>query len=118
MKKWIAICFIAVMMVVYCLNLSAEVVFVYAPHNKHDPFNPLVTKTGSVQIYEADLTVSDMTLEGIMEDPGGNSAAIINGKIVKIGDQIGPYQVQSVINDHVILLKDGEGFTLNIKKGG
>lgn len=104
--------------VILALPVWAEDVFVYDPHGKHDPFNPLVTTTGSVQIYDTDLTVADMTLEGILEDPGGNSAAIINGKIVKIGELIGPYQVQSIANDHVILLKDGEGLTLNIKKGG
>ena len=98
-------------------RVFGEDVFAYDPHSKHDPFNPLVTVTGSVQIYDADLTVADMTLEGILEDPGGNSAAIVNGKILKIGDQIGPYQIQTITNDHVILLKDGEGFTLNIKKG-
>lgn len=100
------------------LKVFSEDVFVYDPHGKHDPFNPLVTSTGSVQIYDSDLTVADMTLEGILEDPGGNSAAIINGKILKVGDQIGAFQVQSILSDHVILLKDAEGFTLNIKKGG
>lgn len=96
----------------------AEDVFVYDAHGKHDPFNALVTTSGSVQIYDSDLTVGDMTLEGVLEDPGGNSAAIINGKIIKVGDLLGPYQVQSIASDHVVLLKDGEGFTLNIKKGG
>lgn len=100
------------------IAFSAEEQFVYDAHGKHDPFNPLVTPTGSVQIYDADLTASDMTLEGILEDPDGNSAAIINGKILKIGEQIGPYLIQSIGSDHVIILKDGEGFTLNIKKGG
>ncbi len=108
---------VAGMIMARCVTF-AEDVFVYDAHSKHDPFNPLVTSTGSVQLYDADLTVADMTLEGILEDPGGNSAAIVNGKILKIGDQIGPYQIQTITSDHVILLKDGEGFTLNIKKGG
>ncbi len=118
MKKGIALSIIVAMMILYTMVTFAEDVFVYDPHDKHDPFNPLVTSTGSVQIYDSDLTVSDMTLEGILEDPGGNSAVIINGKVLKVGDPIGAYQVQSVASDHVILLKDGQGFTLNIKKGG
>ena len=92
--------------------------FVYDDHGKRDPFGALVTSTGAVVAYDSDLSVADLSLEGMLSDPQGNSAAIINGKIVKVSDKIGPYEVESIGADHVDLLKDGQQFLLKLKKGG
>ena len=100
------------------LRANAADQFVYDAHNKRDPFNPLVTSTGAMVAYDPNLSFGDMSLEGVLVDPQGNSAAIINGKIVKKADHVGPYEVDSIAPDHVELLKDGERFTLKLKRGG
>ena len=92
--------------------------FVYDAHSKRDPFSSLVTSSGAMVAYDSELTLSDLNLEGVLADPQGNSAAIINGKIVKVKDQIGSYQVETIAADHVDLIKDNEQFTIKLKKGG
>ncbi len=92
--------------------------FVYDDHGRRDPFVPQVSAAGAVMTYEADLTAGDMVLEGIVADTRGNNVAIINGKIVKTGDMIGSYAVAAVRLDNVELVKDGEQFTVKLKKGG
>ncbi len=101
-----------------CCAADAEKKFVYNDHGKQDPFSPLVTAGGAVVSYDSDLSLAELNLEGIVQDPKGESAAIINGKIVKMAQQIGPYQVEAISGDHVVLVKDGERFTLQIKRGG
>ena len=95
-----------------------EKAFVYNEHGKHDPFWPLVSPSGTRITYDTDLTATDMMLEGIVADAKGNNLAIINGRIVKVGDQIGSYAIETIANDHVDLVKGQERLTLKIKKEG
>ncbi len=89
----------------------------YDENGKRDPFSPLVNNTGIVAVYDADLSVTDLKLEGVMMDAGGQNLAIVNGKIVKAMDKIGPYVVESITVDHIELSKDQEKFALHLKKG-
>ena len=98
--------------------LYAQDNFVYDDHGKRDPFVPLVSSAGMVVTYDEDLTVNDLVLEGIMADASGNNLAIVNGKVVKLHDQIGPYVVDSIAVDHVEFLKGTERFSLKLKKAG
>ena len=91
--------------------------FVYNDHAKRDPFVPLVSSAGMVVTYDEDLSVNDLSLEGIVADDSGNNVAIVNGKMVKSHDQIGPYIVDVIAVDHVEFLKGTERFILKIKKG-
>ena len=92
--------------------------FVYDDHGRRDPFGPLVTSGGEVVISDADLTAADMNLQGLVADSQGNNLAIINGKIIKAGDHVGLYKVDTVTVDHVELLKEQERVILKLKKGG
>ena len=92
--------------------------FVYNDHRHQDPFWPQVSATGIILTQEESLAVGDMILEGIVADAQGKNVAIINGKIVKKGDTIGVYSVAEVRSDEVDVLKDGERFTVKLKKGG
>jgi hypothetical protein len=69
-----------------------------------------------VVTYDEDLSVNDLALEGIVADASGNNAAIVNGKIVKAHDQIGPYVVDVVGTDQVEFLKGSDRFVLKLKK--
>src|SRR5471030_1931764 len=97
-------------LLIFVLLLSANSVyaqeaFVYDDHGKRDPFVPLVSSTGMVVTYDEDLSVNDLVLEGIVADASGNNVAIVNGKVVKAHDQIGPYLVDVITVDHVEFLK-------------
>ena len=99
-------------------SVYAQGNFVYDDHGKRDPFVPLVTSAGMVVTYDEDLSVNDLALEGIVADASGNNIAIVNGKVVKPGDHIGPYVVEVIAVDYVGFLKGTEHFKLMIKKGG
>ena len=98
-------------------SVYAAETFVYNDHGKRDPFVPLVSSTGIVVTYDQDLSVTDLVLEGIVADASGNNVAIVNGKIVKPDDQIGPYVVESIADDHVEFLKGSDKYSLRIKRG-
>jgi len=96
----------------------AQGAFVYDDHGKRDPFVPLVSSAGMVVTYDEDLAVNDLVLEGIVTGASGDNVAIVNGKVVKPHDQVGPYIVDTIAVDHVEFLKGLEKFVLKLKKGG
>ena len=110
--------FFVVLSAVTVLAWAEQENFVYDDHGKRDPFKPLVSSAGTVLAYDADMTAADMHLEGVLSDAQGNNLAIINGKVVKIADPIGPWRVEAVGADHVDLAKDGQKVVLKLKKGG
>jgi hypothetical protein len=94
----------------------AEETFVYDSKGKRDPLMPLVTSQGYIVNVEEELFASDMNLEGIIFDINGNSLAIINGKVVRRGDNIGSYNIQEIEQAKVVLIKGAETYTLELKK--
>ena len=108
----------SVLLLLFSNLVYAQGAFVYDDHAKRDPFVPLVSSAGMVVTYDEDLAVNDLNLEGIVSDASGNNVAIVNGKVVKLRDQIGPYVVDVIAVDHVEFLKGTERFTLKIKRGG
>jgi hypothetical protein len=110
--------FIFVIVLFFSNLVYAQEAFVYDDHGKRDPLVPLVSSAGMVVTYDEDLSVNDLVLEGIVADASGDNAAIVNGKVVKTHDQIGPYVVDSIAVDHVEFLKGTDRFILKLKKGG
>ena len=90
--------------------------FVYRDNGRRDPFWPLVSPSGAILIYDANVAFADMILEGIIYDPKGEKLAIINTKVVKINDQVGGFLVVAIEPDRVFLSKDGQTFILRPKK--
>lgn len=99
-------------------SYAQEQQFLYDDHAKRDPFVPLVSSAGMLVAYDADLAVNDLNLEGIVADARGNNVAIVNGKVVKVRDHIGPYVVDVISVDHVEFTQGTQRFTLGLKKGG
>lgn len=91
--------------------------FVYDDHGKRDPLWPLVSNLGTVINYETDFIISDLALEGTMFDTDGSGLAIVNGKIVKVNDQIGQFTVLKIDKESIILSKGDQTFELKLKKG-
>ena len=94
----------------------AEEPFVYQDHGKRDPFWRLVTPSGAIMNYETDILISDITLEGIITGPDGGNLAILNNIIVKPNDRIGPFFVERIEQDQVLLTDGQERFTLKLEK--
>ena len=92
--------------------------FVYDEHGKRDPFAPLVGPGGAMISYDSEMTVADLNLQGILADAQGQNLAIINGKVVKVADLIGGYEVGEIGADEVDLVKGQQHFLIKLKKGG
>ena len=88
----------------------------YDDHGRRDPFLPLVGEGGNIISYETDFTISDLVLEGIMAGAQGAHIAIINGRVVKTGDQLGNFFIQEVQPESVIIKKDNLKFELKLEK--
>ena len=121
--KWIMFLAIAVFLPAGFLSASSkdkeiilETNFTYSDKGKRDPFWTLLGGRGVIINYDKDILVSDMVVEGVMAEPTGESVAIINGNIVKLGDKIGLFVVKEIKPTAVILEKGQEIFTLKLKK--
>ncbi|MCB9757187.1 MAG: hypothetical protein H6753_02030 [Candidatus Omnitrophica bacterium] len=95
---------------------SVEKEFTYNDHDKRDPFWSLLGNRGTILNFDKDIYASDMVLEGVLLEPTGDSVAIINGNIVKIGDKVGFFIVKEIQVNMVILEKGQEIITLKLKK--
>ncbi len=96
--------------------LRAQDDFVYDPKGERDPFIPLVTADGRLLKVGQKEQAKGVSLEGIIFDKEGGSFAIINGDVVKIGDQSEDYQVLKIESDRVILIKNGEPIEIELDK--
>lgn len=88
---------------------------VYDAHGQRDPFLPLVSSGGALINYEANVSASEMVLEGVIGD-GSGTIAIINGNVVEVGGHIGAYTVLKIETDRVVLDKDGQESVIQLKK--
>lgn len=96
---------------------AEEGVFKYDSGNKRDPFVPLVSKDGThVPDAYGIKGIRDIRLEGIVWEQGGSSIAIINGEIVKPGDEIGLVKVLRIDDNAVVLGIDGEEVRVGLEQ--
>lgn len=96
--------------------------FVYNSKGKRDPFVPLAGAGAVYQVKEAaDInSIEDVVLEGILYDSKGGSIAIINGIILKEGDQAGIITIDKIEPKKVILRIEDNAHELFLgkEKGG
>jgi len=88
--------------------VSQEEKFVYDSQDKRDPFLSLVSSEGYILDFGFDLESLDLTLEGVIYDPHGESLAIMNGRVVRKGDYIGNFKIEEIYQDKVIF-RSNEG---------
>jgi len=110
--------FLSIVLLCSVSGLAGGADFAYDSKGKRNPFIALVTPEGRIINLDATESATGMTIEGIVHDESGLSYAIINGDIVKVGDEVGEYSVLKIENDKVILIKEGETYELTIKKEG
>ncbi|MBM3243904.1 MAG: hypothetical protein FJZ12_03620 [Candidatus Omnitrophica bacterium] len=96
----------------------AQEEFIYDPKGERNPFMPLVTSDGVLIKLKPRTTTSGLDLEGIIYDKISLSYAVVNGRVVKVGDFVGDYQVLDIKENKVVFIKEGEPFEVDLKKEG
>ncbi|MCK4917488.1 MAG: hypothetical protein KAJ79_03830 [Candidatus Omnitrophica bacterium] len=93
--------------------LSKELVYSYTNQDR-DPFTPLINKYGLILIYQ-EVDVKGLSLKGIIYE-NGQSLAIINDEVLRIGDKIGLYKIIKIGEKEVVLKKGKEVSTLKLEE--
>jgi len=87
----------------------------YSYQGKRDPFMPLITPTGYLLNLEPEENAA-LRLEGIMYDQKGESMAIINGELVRVGEPVGDAIVSSIEPTKVTIIKDNQTVELELRR--
>ena len=99
----------------FSASVWADPAFVYEDHARRDPFWPLVSPGGVIYNYDTDFVIGDLILEGITLGAGEENWAIINGRVMKVHEQIGQFVIEEIKADRVILSKDAQRSELRLK---
>lgn len=111
--------FCVVLAIILAKQLAAEDSFVYKAGGRRDPMIPLVTPQGLIRdIKSQSAQHGGLSLEGIIYDAQRNSLAIINGEILKAGDNIGEVKILDIRQDRVMILKDNEVQEIRLEEEG
>jgi len=101
---------------IFWFYINAEEQFIYDSKGKRNPFIPLVTPDGRLLKLEQAEGVKGLNVEGIIYDKNGLSYALVNGEVVKIGDQVGDYQILKIEKEKVIFIKEGQAIEVELKR--
>jgi len=98
------------------IGFAGEENFVYDDHGRRDPFWKLVSPNGVILTHENDLTLADLSLEGILLEENGKNIAIINGRVVKESGRLGAFRIKKITANTVEIQKGSEIYALKLKK--
>jgi len=98
------------------LSAESESQFKYDASGKRNPFIPLITPDGRLLNLDTVKSETGLVLEGVIFDQQGESFALINGKVLKVGDSVDDYTVLDIDKSRVSLLKAGQLYVLETKK--
>lgn len=89
--------------------------FLYDSREKRDPFVSLLGR--KVRLTDVDLleSINDVKIEGVIVDEEKGSAAIVNGRILRVGDFMGGFQLVAVTHYEVVMARDGKEYTLSFR---
>ncbi len=72
----------------------------YDPHGRRDPLIPLVTLTAKASTGLAAVeSIEDVTIEGVVYDPKAGSVVVVNGSVMKEGEESGNIKVLQIMSD-------------------
>ncbi len=121
MKHWRLFCGVAGVLAAVAVAVSEchlaaqEQKYIYTPEGKRDPFVPLVSPAGYLINLEEEENAA-IRLEGIMYDPSGNSMAIINGELLKVGEGINGAVVSKIEPAKVVVIKDNQKIEIELRR--
>lgn len=114
--KFIVVCMVFFPALVFVLGAGAqEEKYTYTYQSKRDPFVSLISPAGYLLNLEPQDN-STLQLEGIMFDPKGDSMAIINGELLRVGDTLGDVLVTSIEADKVTVIKNNEKIVIELRR--
>jgi MSHA biogenesis protein MshK len=88
------------------LSLTAKAAFA---ERLADPTRPATTRAATrVERTET------LRLEAIMRSADGN-VAIVNGKVVRVGDRIGSTRIEAIEQDGIRYMRDGQSRTMRLQ---
>ncbi len=113
-------CILTFLLFVFCSFCFAQEDFTYTSKGKRNPFIPLVSKEGRlIKLDKEEQTgKTDLLVDGIIYDKQGLSYALVNGRVVGVGDYVDEYRVLKVENNKVTFLKDDQMREVSINKEG
>ncbi len=93
--------------------------FRYDSKGKRDPFIALVTPEGRILPgARSNAEQESVALEGVIWDPNGNSLAIINGKLTKVGQRVYGLELLKINKQSIIMQKKGQVKIFYLKQKG
>ncbi|MFH0839361.1 MAG: hypothetical protein V1893_04155 [Candidatus Omnitrophota bacterium] len=104
----------ALLFATFTLSYSEESRFIYNSSDKRDPFVPYITKDG--KMFSVPGVLGEVKLEGIVHDAQGGSTCIINGTVLKEGEQYEDFKVIKINTDSVILLCHNKEFNVEFRE--
>lgn len=107
---------IYILNIIFCSDILAQEAFIYDAQGKRNPFIPLITSSGRVLKVEQAEGMSGLLVDGIVFDKNGLSYALVNGDVVRIGDEIAGYQVLKIEKNKIVFIKDAEPLEIELKE--
>lgn len=108
-------CLTVILLPVIQFGYTAETgAFQYGSKDKRDPFIPLIGEGVEFLTSQKVRSIKGMNLEGVIFDPPAGSLAIINGEIIKEGENIGGFTLSKIKKSSVIFTRDQEDYTVSL----
>jgi hypothetical protein len=109
---------IVVVMVVYQCSAYASVLternqIKYDDRGRRDPFLPLIGNDVAVTQVAYLKSVDDLMIEGILMDPKKGSVVVVNGQVLKEGNYIGGFRIDTINSNKVIFSREDKTYTVN-----
>ena len=102
--------------VLSCPPAQAE----YQPKGKRDPFVPFILSDGRhVNLpgeEGASTGLGSTVLQGILFDPRGSSAAILNGRVLRENEEWEGIKLLKIENNSVTISRNGETYQMILRK--
>ncbi|MBI1953013.1 MAG: hypothetical protein HYS41_02695 [Candidatus Omnitrophica bacterium] len=103
------------------LGFAAGAAGEYQSRGKRDPFIALLTEEG-VRVVPPGLDegeetgIESLVLQGVVFDPADDSYALINGKIVRVNDDINGAKILAITPTAVTVLVEGQPHRLTLSR--
>lgn len=95
--------------IILCIDaVGAEAPAQYSAKGRRDPFMPLITQTSrqSPGLIGVE-SIEDISIEGVVYDPKNASMVIVNGSVLKEGEEQGSVKVLKIQSDGALFSVNG-----------
>ncbi len=97
-----------------CSAASEE--FMYNAKDRRDPFIPLIGEGVNVKSDKPSISIDSLKLEGVVVDPKQGSFIMVDGEVYGVGELVGPYKVEKIEENRVVLKYNKERYELKLEE--